>query len=138
MAGSRFYDAFDLCVYNVAWIMGRHFRAGEWGAYPRCGSVITCVMNGRSLYARVMKFLKVEGDSCPGYASVEWFSEPTYVNRLSPKVTLDGSLIEEELGSNIIPITQIDPSVVSVEPVCGTDEYFMIRDSGYDTLRPSS
>ena len=114
MIGCRFHDAFDVCVCQIAWILGSHFRAGEWGMHPRCGSVITCVIGGRSLYARVVKFLRVEGDTHPGYASVRWFSEPTYVNRLTPKVTLDGSLIEEELGSNMIRITQIDPSQVLV------------------------
>ena len=84
------------------------------GHDPLCVSVITYVIRGRSLYSRVVKFLRVEGDTHPGYVSVRWFSEPTYVNRLTPKVTLDGSLIEEELGSNMIRITQIDPSQVLV------------------------
>ncbi len=51
---------------------------------------------------------------------MRWFSEPTYVNRLCPRVTLDGSDIERELGYSVIRITQIDPSQVVVEkPVDG-------------------
>ena len=126
----------ELSVYRIANIMDKHFRAGEWGMHPRCGSVITCVINGRSLYARVLKFVKTDGgDKCPGYACVRWFSEPVYVNSLCPRVTLDGGDIAREVGSNVIRITQIDPSQVSVEVVPGSDEYYMIRDSGYDTRR---
>lgn len=122
----------EVYVFNVATILNKHFRSGEWGQYPRCGSVITCVMNGRSLYARVVKFMKVDGDPCPGYASVHWFSEPTYVNRLCPQVTLDGDDVKTEVGVNLVRITQIDPSRVSVEHA--GDSFFMIRDSGYDTV----
>ena len=51
-----------------------------------------------------------------------------------PKVTLDGGDIEREVGVNVVPITQIDPSQVSFEPV-GDGSFYMIRDSGYDTRR---
>ena len=74
----------------------------------------------------------LDGDPCPGYASVHWFSEPTYVNRLCPQVTLDGDDVRREVGVNLVRITQIDPSKVSVEHA--GDSFFMIRDSGYDTL----
>ena len=119
-------------------ILGKQFRAGEWNnGSSRCGSVVTCVVNGRSLYARVVRFLKsdVSGDSYPGYASVRWFSEPTYDNPLCPKVTLDGADIEREVGGNVLRITQIDPSQVAVERVGDGSFYYMIRDSGYDVRR---
>ena len=134
--GGNAADEGDLTVYNIAKILGKHFKAGEWGKSPRCGSVVTCVVNGRSLYARVVRFLKsdVAGDSCPGYASVRWFSEPTYDNCLCPKVKLDGEDVESEVGVNVVRITQIDPSQVSVEHV-GDGSFYMIRDSGYDTRR---
>ena len=83
----------------------------------------------------LLKFLKIAGDECPGYAVVRWFSEPTYVNRLCPRVTLDGSGIEREVSVNVVKITQIDPCQVAVETVPGTDYYNMIRDAGYDTRR---
>ena len=132
--GGNVGDQGDLTVYSTAKIMGKHFVAGEWDRDSRCGSVITCVINGRSLYARVVRFLKsdVRDDSCPGYASVRWFSEPTYDNCLCPKVTINGSDIEDEVGSNVVRITQIDPSQVAVERV-GDGSFCMIRDSGTDT-----
>ena len=136
VSGCPVSDPHELSVYRIAMIMGQHFKAGEWGMYPRCGSVITCVINGRSLYARVLQFVKVDaGDRCPGYACVRWFSEPVYVNCLCPRVNLNGADIEREVNSRVIRITQIDPSQVSVEVVPGSDEFYMIRDSGYDTRR---
>ena len=65
--------------FKIAYILNQHFKSGEWWEYPRCGYVITCVIGGRSLYAHVKAFLRVEGDECPGYASVVWFSTPVYI-----------------------------------------------------------
>ena len=134
--GCNAADQGDLTVYKIAKILGKQFKAGEWGKWdtmPRCGSVVTCVINGRSLYARVLRFLKsdVAGDSCPGYASVRWFSEPTYDNCLCPKVTLDGADIEREVGVNVVRIKQ---SQVSVERV-GDGSFYMIRDSGVPVVK---
>ena len=53
-------DNLSIAVYKIAYILGKHFRSGEWGQY-RCGSVITCVISGRSVYARVNRFFKVDG-----------------------------------------------------------------------------
>lgn len=104
--GCPISDPNDLSVYRIANIMDKHFRAGEWGMHPRCGSVVTCVINGRSLYARVLQFVKSDKeDTCPGYACVRWFSEPVYVNSLCPRVTLDGGVVEREVRSNVIRIT---------------------------------
>jgi hypothetical protein len=130
-------DCFSCCPYEIAHIMGVHFRAGEWGNIPRCGSVITCVLeldgNRRSVYGRVEVFLTVEGDCCPGYAVVSWFSLPEYPSGTPLVVRVssdDGSYIEDRVGS-VIKITTIDPSRVMVER--GT-QFYMIRDSGFDTI----
>ena len=72
-------ELFSVTQFKIAYILNAHFRAGEWGQLPWCGSVVTCVIEGRSLYARVKRFLKVEGSDCPGFASVDWFSAPTYL-----------------------------------------------------------
>ena len=130
-------DVFSVTEYAVAYILGVHFRANEWGKSPRCGSVVTCVMEGRSLYARVNKFLRVENDDCPGYASVSWFSAPEYLfdNPLVARVNIDGNVLNREYGC-IIRITKLDPSPVMVEcPEHVGGEYHMMRDSGYDTRR---
>ena len=121
--------------YAVAFIMGVYFKAGEWGKRPTCSSVITCVINGRSIYGRVTKFLTIDGDSCPGYASVCWFGAPHYPlgdNRLEVVVSDDGRAVTREVGC-IVRITQIDPSPVVVEPD-GSNKFRMMRVSGYDTI----
>ena len=128
-------DPASINSYAVAFIMGVHFKAGEWGKRPTCSSVITCVINGRSLYGRVTKFLTIDGDSCPGYASVCWFGAPQYPlgdNRLEVVVSDDGRTVTREVGC-IVRITQIDPSPVVVEPD-GSNKFRMMRQSGYDTI----
>lgn len=134
MVGCRL-DCFSCTFFAVTHIMGIHFRSGEWGKKPRCGSVVTCVLEGRSLYGRVRRFLTVEGDSEPGYASIHWLGEPEYSLRtpLVVKVGDDGEDIDGEVGC-IVRITDIDPSRVMVE-CTRTDGYYVMRDSGYDTIR---
>ena len=128
-------DCLSVTYFSVAYIMGVHFRAGEWavGGSSRCGSVVTTVVDGRSLYARVKMFVKVHRDDCPGYALVDWFSEPEYPTGtpLVVRVRGDGSEIDSVRGS-VIRITSIDPSRVIVEP--DDDHFYMMRDSGYDTV----
>ena len=138
MCGAVIRDSVAVKAFKIAKILGRHFRAGEWMQRPRCGSVITLVVNGRSLYARVHTFLKVDGEVCPGYAKVSWFGAPEYQDSEKPlvvSVTKDAS--EEllaELRTSIVRITRIDPSQVMVEEVPSSDTFYVMRDSGFDTL----
>ena len=138
------FDCLSMTEYKIAYIMGVHFRSGEWGRSPWCGSVITCVLRGHgpfrgcSLYVRVNRFFTVDGDDCPGYASVDWFSRTTYLfggrTPLGVCVTEDGTEIDNELGS-VIRITQIDPTPVIVER--DGRNYMMMRDRGWDSRLPS-
>ena len=129
-------DDFLMKFYAVAYIMGTHFRAGEWGKRPRCGSIITCVIDGQSLYARVNRFIAVADSDCPGYASVTWFGKPEYPEGtpLVVKVSEDGSDVQETYGS-VVRITQIDPSRVMLEYDVQPHDYYVMRDSGFDTVR---
>ena len=82
------------------------------------------------------RFLAVDGDACPGYASVCWFGLPQYPlgnNRVEVVVSGDGLEVDRLLQTCIIRITQIDPSYVVVEP--DGENYRMMRQSGYDTVR---
>ena len=128
-------DRFSIMPFLICHVMGIHFRAGEWGKQS-CGSVITTVVDGQSLYAAVLGFVKVSGDPSSGYAVVNWFSKPEYPFKvpLVVKVTEDGSDLEDVLGT-VIRIDTIDPSRIMI----GTDTvegvFYMMRDSGYDTIR---
>ena len=127
-------DALDVRCFDIAYILNIHFKAGEWGQSPRCGSVITCVMESRSLYARVERFLEVQGVA---YASVSWFGPPIYEDNtpLVVKVLHDGNELLARYGC-ILRLDQIDPSRVMVElPMVPLVHYYMMRDSGYDTRR---
>ena len=123
----------ESCVgFRRAHIMGTPFTAGEWPKHPRCGSVITVVKDGRSLFARVINFFQVIDDVNPGYAHVQWFSEPDYLyadNPLGARCRVDGSVLNHTYG-RIVRITEIVPSQIMVERD-GTD-VIMIRDSGYN------
>ena len=116
-------------------VYDRNYGIETSDKYPRCGSVVTCVMDGQSYYGRVTRFLRVEGDGCPGYASIEWFSKPVYPasTPMVVRVNEDGSGVEAEYG-RVIKITSIDPSRVIVEyDSTVPNTYYMMRDSGYDT-----
>jgi len=129
-------DQLSVCCYEHAFILGVHFRAGEWDKSPRCGSVVTCVLDGQSCYARVERFLQIAHDTdCPGYASVRWFSKPSYPagTPVVVRVNEDGSEIQQEYG-NIIRLNQIDPSRVIVEYDVEPNTFYVMRDSGYDTI----
>lgn len=132
-------DSLAVSTFAVAHIMGIHFRANEWLTGNRCGSVVTCVVDGQSLYARVIQFLKVDNDVCPGYAIVEWFSVPQYPYHawLVPVCTLDGHEIDDTNGS-VIRITDIQPSQITVGRNTTNDLFFMMRDSGYDVTRTTT
>ena len=96
------------------------------------GSVFTCLVAGRSVYGYVRKFLKTDGGDCPGYASVCWFGPPMYPrgsNRLEVVVSRDDSEIYREIGSCIIPITRIDPSMVVPWSKLTCDENVWLRHS---------
>lgn len=120
-------DLLSVSDLPIAYILGVHFRSGEWVIRPWRGSVVTCVVRGRSLYARVERFLVVES----------WFSAPKYPfgNPLVVRVGLDGREIARRYGC-IVGIREIDPSRVMVElSEPGDRDFHMMRDSGYDTIR---
>ena len=133
--GVNIEDVLAITEFKVAHILGKHFRAGEWGNY-RCGSVVTCVLEGQSHYARVERFFKVDGDSSDGYASVKWFGQPHYpfgipiVVRCCEEEPQD---LIDRFGC-VLRITQIDPSQIIVEREDGGFSW-MMRDSGFDTVR---
>jgi len=134
MIGANVQDCLSVSGFKIAHILGKHFRSGEWGK-RRCGSVITCVLDGRSLYARVDKFLKVDDDPCEGYASVTWFGYPEYPLG-SPLVVRCRENQPDELVDRfgcVLRLTQIDPSQVMVEREPGRVFCWMMRDSGFDT-----
>ena len=122
-------------AFNVARVLGVHFRGGEWGKH-RCGSVITTIHGQVSRYCIVNVFLHVEGKT---YASVTWLSTPTYpclpfkllvkVRMLTPA--------QQRQHRSVLPVDRIDPCTVAVLPHDDGVHFFMLRDKGIDRTNNS-
>jgi len=125
----------DVCAFEIAHVLGVHFRAGEWGR-PRCGSVITTIFDRRSRYCYVKKFLQVQGKY---FARVQWLSVPTYPhfpNTLVVKVRMLTDA-QQNLHRSVIPLEHIDPCTVAVIPQRDGVHFSMLRDRGYDRVNIS-
>ena len=126
-------DTSNVRSYNIARILGCHFRAGEWGR-RRCGSVITTIYGGRSRYCYVKTFLRVGGKD---FARVQWLSIPEYPcspNRLVVTVRML-SPEQQRRHRSVISIDMIDPCTVAVIPNTDGIHFSMMRDRGYDRVR---
>ena len=119
-------------AFDIAHVLGVHFRAGEWGR-RRCGSVITTMLAGRSRYCYVKKFLRVQGEY---FARVVWLSVPEYPcapNRLV--VTVRMLPREQQIRYNcMLSLKKIDPCGVTVRPHPGGVRFSVMRDRGYDRV----
>ena len=118
--------------FNVAYILGVHFKADEWGK-SRCGSVIVTQRKGVSRYCIVKKFLQVQGKY---YARVTWLSRPEYPYapiRLVVRVRMQ--VLVEQTDPCFVSMNDIVPCRVSVMPDEDGVHFFVMRDSGYDRVR---
>ena len=90
------------------------------------------------MYARVNRFIKVDGDDGAGYASVTWFGAPEYPAHPNPILVRcredDPDRLVDAYGC-IVSIEDIDPSQVMVEREEDHVYCWMMRDTGYDTIR---
>ncbi len=87
----------QIFLYKSVRILRVHFKSGEWG-HTSCGSVVTSVKHGKSLYCVVTKFLRSRGS---GFAIVKWLSVPEYPflpNRLVVRVTLGNIDLQRRYG----------------------------------------
>ena len=114
--------------YDIACVLGVHFRAGEWGK-RRCGSVFTTIYGGRSRYCVVNKFIRVGAED---FARVTWLSIPRYPYSPNPLVCRVRHYANGGSMSTVVPLTKIDPTPVLVEPDSDGVHYFMMRMKGYD------
>lgn len=115
--------------FDVAYVLGLHFKAGEWGK-RRCGSVVVTQRGGCSRYCIVKKFLKVQGQY---FARVMWLSTPEYPYdpiRLVVRVCMVRQV--EANDPCVIHINTIVPCRVSVLPDTDGIHFFVMRDAGYD------
>ena len=117
-------------VYQVATILGVHFRCGEWGR-RRCGSVITTIYRGSTRYCILERFVKVQDKI---FASVRWLSCPMYPH-LPFKLVVKVKLLtedEQRVHRSVIAVDKIEPCTVGVIPHEDGVHFYMLRDKGYD------
>ena len=120
----------DFKAYNIAKVLGVHFRAGQWGS-RRCNSVITTIHGGVSRYCIVNMFFMVQDKA---YAAVTWLSTPVYPCppfKIVVKVRLM-TPAQQLLCRSVIPVDRIQPCTVSVLPASDGIYFYMMRDKGID------
>ena len=126
--------------HSMAYIGGKKFNAGQQLIRGhRCGSVVTCTMDGRSLYGLVKQFLRVicECAQIHDFAIVTWFPRPSYPDGdpLTVKVDLDGVPDVNNMdGVDIISLYDIEPSRVAVGHDTVNKCMFMMRMEGTDRM----
>ena len=129
--------------YAKASICGVEFTAGESVSGSghhvsprRCGSVITCVIRGQSVYGKVLNFFSPSCAFNKGlYAYIEWFSTPEYLVRGSPLVVRVSDNGVACLAPRVVSIFDIDPSRIITERSDSDNSYYMCRIEGLDTRR---
>ena len=125
--------------YSMALIGGKRFTAGEQlRLRSRCGSVVTMVKDGRSVYGLVKHFYRVtcECDMVIDFVSVTWFPFPEYPDGtpLYVKIVLNDLNINTLTDLSIVPLFDIQPSRVGVELDLDRDCMIMLRLEGLDTM----
>ena len=132
----------SVCVsyqHAQASIGGNRFTAGEaLLSGKRCGSVVTRVVSGRSVYGRATQFLRVEC-GCHHFgevAVVEWFPPPTYPDGdpLTVKIDLRGVDVNNVGVVKVVSLLDIQPSRVLVDIDQHHDCMYMMRMEGLDSM----
>ena len=132
----------SVCVsyqHAQASIGGHRFTAGEaLLSGKRCGSVVTRVVSGRSVYGRVKQFLRVMC-GCHRFvevAVVERFPLPTYPDGdpLTVKIDVCGVDVNNVGVGTVVSLLDIQPSRVLVDIDQHHDCMYMMRMHGVDTM----
>ena len=123
---------------SKASICGVEFTADQDLAgddYQTCGSVITCVINGQSMYGKVLKFFSHicrENDGL--YTYVQWMNKTDYPFEGTPLVVrvCDNA---QTFQPTVMSIFDIDPSRVIIERCDIESCYYVCRIEGLDTVK---
>ena len=123
----------------TASIGGKRFHAGERLRLGiRCGSVITMVRGGRSIYGLAKRFYRVvcACDRFVDLVSVTWFPLPDYPDGhpLTVRIVLNGLDVNMITEVEVVRLSDIQPSRVGVEIDREQSCMFMLRMDGTDTI----
>lgn len=118
-------------------ISGVEFTAGQNIVVgKRCGSVVTSVIQGQSMYGKVLKFFSSSCDKNAGmYAYVEWMNVPDYPFDGTPLVVRLRDDAPICVAPNVLSIFDIDPSRIICERSDIENCYYMCRIEGWDTIK---
>ena len=125
--------------YFRALIGGKRFNSGErLRLGSRCGSVVTMVKDGRSVYGLAKHFYRVvcQCDITIDFVVVTWFPFPDYPDGtpLYVRIVLNGLNVNTLTELTVVPLFNIQPSRVGVEIVHDNDCMNMLRMEGIDTM----
>ena len=127
-------------THSQAQIGGKKFNAGERLLRgQRCGSIITAVIGGRSVYGTVKQFNRVLCACCRVYdfAVVTWFPRPTYPDGdpLTVKIDLAGVADVNNISNvSVVALNDVQPSRVCVEINTEKRCMYMMRIEGLDRM----
>jgi hypothetical protein len=128
-----------LYSHPTALVGGKRFNAGQRLLLSvRCGSVITMVRDGRSVYGLLKKLYRVvcACDRFIDLAVVTWFPFPDYPDSdpLTVRIVLNGLDVNNITDIEVVPLYDIQPSRVGVEIDNVHDCMQMLRMEGTDTM----
>jgi len=122
--------------HSTGKIGGKSFTSGEKLLIGRrCGSVVTRVVGGRSVYGLIKQFYRVicECDTCTDFATVTWFPPPSYpdCDPLTIQIVTRGLDINNINQISVVSLNDIQPSRIGVE--IDNNSMLMLRMDGTDT-----
>ena len=92
------------------------FTAGQaldGGRFATCGSLVTCVVDGTSVYGKVIKFFALNCvHSSDKFAYIEWLNMPEYPMDGTPLVVRVSDNAPACLAPVVVSLFDIDPSRV--------------------------
>ena len=119
-------------------IGGKRFSVGEvLRVGRRCGSVVTMVSGGKSVYG-LLKICYRVCCQCPSFVDfvvVNWFPHPSYPDGdpLTVTIGIGGLDIDNPTRLSVVPLYHIQPSRVAVGLDHDNDVMCMLRMEGTDT-----
>lgn len=102
----------------------------------RCGSIVTSVINGQSMYGKVIKFFSSACERVKSmYAFVEWMNVPDYPVSGTPIVVRLRDNASTCIASPVLSIFDIDPSRIICERSDIENCSYMCRIEGLDSIK---
>ena len=125
--------------HKTAVVGGKRFTSRERLIKgKRCGSVVTRVVGGRSVYGLVKEFVRIICNCmiCSDFGLITWFPDPVYPDGdpLTVRINLGGIDVNNIARVHVASLNCIAPARVCVSIDSWNDCMFMMRLDGTDTI----